>query len=107
MPGADSARRDILSGTSRRTAACGQRATCQAGPSTMRTMLVGIALVLAACMHGTPKDNAVETTFPVNARAPELPRQLRVVTINLHKAPGAKILRGLLAAPALRDADLI
>lgn len=70
-------------------------------------MIVGIALVLAACMHGIPKDTAVETTFPVTARAPELPRQLRVVTFNLHMEPATKILRGLLADPALRDADLV
>ena len=73
----------------------------------MRTMIVGIALVLAACMHGIPKDTSVETTFPAVARASELPRQLRVVTFNLHMEPATKILRGLLADPALRDADLI
>lgn len=73
----------------------------------MRTMIVGIALVLAACMHGTPKDKTVETTFPAVARAPELPRQLRVVTFNLHMEPGAKIVPGILGDPALRDADLI
>lgn len=70
-------------------------------------MIVGIALVLAACMHGTPKDKSVETTFPAVARAPELPRQLRVVTFNLHMEPGAKIIPGILGDPALRDADLI
>jgi endonuclease/exonuclease/phosphatase family metal-dependent hydrolase len=70
-------------------------------------MIVGIALVLAACMHGNPKDLDVETTFPAVARAPELPRELRVVTFNLHMEPGTKILRGLLGDPALRDADLI
>jgi len=70
-------------------------------------MIVGITLVLAACMHGTPKDKSVETTFPAVARAAELPRQLRVVTFNLHMEPGAKILRGLLGDPALRNADLI
>ena len=58
-------------------------------------------------MHGIPKDPSVETTFPAVARAPELPRQLRVVTFNLHIEPGAKILHGLLGDPALRDADLI
>ena len=73
----------------------------------MRTMIVGIALVLAACMHGIPKDTSVETTFPAVARAPELPRQLRVVTFNLHMEPATKILRGLLTDPVLRDADLI
>jgi len=73
----------------------------------LRTLGMGTALVLAACMHGTPKDLNVETTFPVVAKARELPRQLRVVTFNLHMEPGAKIERGMLADPALRDADLI
>jgi len=73
----------------------------------MRMLGVGTALVLAACMHGTPKDLNVETTFPTTAKTPELPRQLRVVTFNLHMEPGSKIERGMLADPALRDADLI
>jgi endonuclease/exonuclease/phosphatase family metal-dependent hydrolase len=58
-------------------------------------------------MHATPKDTSVETTFPTSARTTELPRELRVVTFNLHMEPGDTIERDLLADPALRDADLI
>jgi endonuclease/exonuclease/phosphatase family metal-dependent hydrolase len=58
-------------------------------------------------MHAIPKDKSVETTFPTTAKAADLPRRLRVVTFNLHMEPGDKIERGLLADPALRDADLI
>jgi endonuclease/exonuclease/phosphatase family metal-dependent hydrolase len=81
---------------------------CEAGLDDMlRTLCVGTLLVLAACMHAIPKDRSVETTFPTTAKAAELPRQLRVVTFNLHMEPGDTIERGLLADPALRDADLI
>jgi endonuclease/exonuclease/phosphatase family metal-dependent hydrolase len=73
----------------------------------LRTLSVGTALVLAACTHGTPKDLNVETTFPAVAKTPDLPKQLRVVTFNLHMEPGSKIERGLRGDPALRDADLI
>lgn len=97
----------MLAGTGRRMSARGQRSHAMLRLPHMRTMIVGIALVLAACMHGIPKDTAVEATFPATARAPELPRQLRVVTFNLHMEPGTKIVKGLLADATLRDADLI
>jgi endonuclease/exonuclease/phosphatase family metal-dependent hydrolase len=73
----------------------------------LRTLCAATVLLLAACMHGIPKDLNVETTFPTVAKAPELPKQLRVVTFNLHMEPGSKIERGMLADPALRNADLI
>jgi endonuclease/exonuclease/phosphatase family metal-dependent hydrolase len=82
--------------------------SCEPGLDDMlRTLCVGTLLVLTACMHAIPKDKSVETTFPTIARTAELPRQLRVVTFNLHMEPGETIERGFLADPALRDADLI
>ncbi len=57
--------------------------------------------------HGIPKDTSIETTFPPPAKAATLPRELRVVTFNVHMESGAKIARAIESDPALRDADLI
>ena len=59
-------------------------------------------------MHAIPKDRVVEMTFPATRDEPRmLPRQLRVVTFNVHMERGDKIVAALSNDPALRDADLI
>lgn len=66
------------------------------------------ALALAACASNTfPNDTSIETTFPKQPLVTELPRDLRVVTFNVHMEPGHKIARALRSDPALRAADVI
>ena len=67
-----------------------------------------LVLILAACSnHGVPRDIAIESTFPSQPQVPELPRQLRVATFNIHMEPGEKIARVLRSDPALRALDII
>jgi endonuclease/exonuclease/phosphatase family metal-dependent hydrolase len=72
----------------------------------MRQAVLAVAL-FAACAHAPARDRSIEATSPPQARTAPLPRQLRVVTFNLHGEPGAKIARALRDDPALRDADVI
>jgi endonuclease/exonuclease/phosphatase family metal-dependent hydrolase len=74
-----------------------------------------LAVVVAACaavsgcsfaLQGIPKNHAIESTFPDQGTA-ELPRQLEVVTFNVHKEPAPVIMRGIKGDRALRDADLL
>ena len=74
----------------------------------MRRHIAVVCLVLAACgNHTIPKDRTIEATFPARAPSATLPRQLRVVTFNIHMKSGAKIARALRKDPALRAADVI
>jgi endonuclease/exonuclease/phosphatase family metal-dependent hydrolase len=67
-----------------------------------------IVLLLAACSnHGIPKDKSIEATFPKQPPVTSLPRELRVMTFNIHMEPGKKIARAILEDPALRRADVI
>lgn len=64
--------------------------------------------MLAACANrGTPVDRSIETTFPTRPVARELSRHLRLVTYNVHREPGAEIVRAVNSDRALRTADLI
>jgi len=67
-----------------------------------------LAVVVTGCMnHGIPRDTAIEAVFPATPKATELPRELRVVTFNVHMEAGAKLAEAITHDPALRDADLI
>lgn len=71
---------------------------------------VAFATAHAGCsfaLQGTPKNVAIESTFPEKAIVAELPAQFKVATFNIHKEPGDKIVKAMLADRALRDADLI
>ena len=73
-----------------------------------RHLIVTALLALAGCSHPPAADRSVETTpSRASERETSLPRQLRVVTFNLHGEPGDVIARALRGDPALRDADLI
>ena len=74
----------------------------------MARRLALLALLAAACgNHTVPKDKTIEATFPLAAPSAALPRQLRVVTFNIHMKSGDKIARAIRADPALRTADVI
>ena len=70
------------------------------------------AAVLLACAtacanRGLPRDTTIETTYPVGAYVGSLPRELRVVTFNVHRETARKVIEGIENDRALRDADLI
>jgi endonuclease/exonuclease/phosphatase family metal-dependent hydrolase len=72
----------------------------------MRTL--PLLILVGACMqHANPTDPSLESTFPKSPAAETLPRQLRVVELNVHMVDGATIVRGIDKDPALRGADLI
>ncbi|MGE0548393.1 MAG: endonuclease/exonuclease/phosphatase family protein [Kofleriaceae bacterium] len=74
----------------------------------VRTLAVLIAVAIAACANRTaPIDRAIEATFPAQPATAELARQLRVVTYNVHREPGSKIIHAIESSPELRAADLI
>lgn len=76
----------------------------------MRRIAVVVAVVLSACsfgLQGIPKAREVESTFPKQALMTELPKQLKVVSFNVHKEPAKKFVAGMRADRAVRDADLI
>jgi endonuclease/exonuclease/phosphatase family metal-dependent hydrolase len=66
------------------------------------------ALLLPACMvRASPADKTVERTLPHTTKPAALPRQLRVVTFNVHRESPDVVIRGIRSDPALLDADLI
>jgi len=72
--------------------------------------LAAPALALAApgCLQrAMPLDRGIEATFPARPAAQALPRELRVMTFNVHGEPGDVIAGALRSDRALRDADLI
>lgn len=71
--------------------------------------LLTLAASLTACMvRAAPPDTTIETTFPTRpAETRSLPRQLRVVTFNVHRETPAKVMTGIKSDPTLREADLI
>ncbi|MGE0867071.1 MAG: endonuclease/exonuclease/phosphatase family protein [Kofleriaceae bacterium] len=69
---------------------------------------LSIAIAVAACANRTaPINRAIETTFPEQPGAPQLPRRVHVVTYNVHREPGSKIIHAIESDPVLRVADLI
>jgi len=67
-----------------------------------------VLLVVVGCSnHGVPRDVSIEATFLKDTQVTSLPRQLRVMTFNVHMEPGAKIARALRSDPALAAADVI
>lgn len=74
------------------------------------SLAVLAAAILSGCLsRPSPKDKSVETRYP---RAPttsdrSLPRRLRVVTFNVHREAGDKVIAGIRGDRELRDADLI
>lgn len=69
--------------------------------------LVVLAVVAGCAQRGLPKDMWIEATFPRTATVAQLPRQLRVMTFNVHMEPGAKIARAMRSDPDLMAADII
>lgn len=69
--------------------------------------LVASAALTACMVRAAPPDTTIETTFPSEAPAPSLPRELRVVTFNVHRETPSNVLRAVNSDPMLRDADLI
>jgi endonuclease/exonuclease/phosphatase family metal-dependent hydrolase len=72
------------------------------------SVLVITAAVSAGCSFGlqpTPKRVAIESTTAKPSA--ELPAQFKVATFNVHKEPGAKVAKAILADRELRDADLL
>jgi endonuclease/exonuclease/phosphatase family metal-dependent hydrolase len=68
------------------------------------------AAILSGCLaRPSPKDKSVETKFPTTPTTGtgSLPRQLRVVTFNVHREAGNKVIEGIKGDRDLRDADLI
>ncbi len=69
-----------------------------------------VCAAFAGCsfgLQGIPKNHAIESTFPAKSTSAELPKQLKVVTFNVHKEPASVIMRGIQGDRALRDADLL
>lgn len=64
--------------------------------------------MLAACMvRASPTDKSVERTLPTTRTPATLPRQLRVVTFNVHRETPDAVIRGVRSDRTLLDADLI
>ncbi|MGE0400464.1 MAG: endonuclease/exonuclease/phosphatase family protein [Kofleriaceae bacterium] len=76
-----------------------------------RHALVVLSLTLstlAACMvRASPTDKSVERTLPFASAPTTLPRQLRVVTFNVHRESPDVLIRGIRSDRTLLDADLI
>jgi endonuclease/exonuclease/phosphatase family metal-dependent hydrolase len=79
--------------------------------SMRRVSVVVLAIsASAACsfrLQPLPKQLAIESTFPRQVAAAELPAQFKVATFNVHKEPGTKVAEALLADREMRDADLL
>ena len=71
-------------------------------------LLVLLVSSLAACMvRASPADKSVERTLPLATKASALPRQLRVVTFNVHRESPDVVIRGIRSDPTLLGADVI
>jgi endonuclease/exonuclease/phosphatase family metal-dependent hydrolase len=73
----------------------------------LRPVWVTLVLLAGCAQRGLPTDLSIEARFPSTPKADSLPRQLRVVTFNIHMEPAAKVARGIKADRAIRDADVI
>jgi len=66
-----------------------------------------LALSLGACANrARPADISFEETFPQSPAADRDPRELRVVTFNVHRETPQKVIEGITQDKALRDADV-
>jgi endonuclease/exonuclease/phosphatase family metal-dependent hydrolase len=73
----------------------------------MRRHTLALAVGLAGCsQHAIPKDLSIESTYPAAPTTRSLPRELRVVTFNVHMQPASKVIEGIRNDRALRDADV-
>ena len=73
----------------------------------MRRHLLPLVVLAGCAQRGIPADRSIEARFPRAAQADTLPRQLRVVTFNVHMEPGDVVAHGIKSDRALKDADLI
>lgn len=74
----------------------------------MRRLAVTLVAVLAGCFqNGLPKDRSIEATFPAQPAVSTLPRQLRVVTFNVHGEPAEVVAKAIKRDRMLRYADVI
>ncbi len=70
-------------------------------------LLAVFALTLAACaQRARPTDISFEETFPTAPATDRDPRELRVVTFNVHRETADKVIEGITKDRALRDADI-
>jgi hypothetical protein len=79
-------------------------------PMRRHAILLAAALMslVAACMvRASPADKSVEHTLPIITTPATLPRQLRVVTFNVHRETPDVVIHGVRSDPTLLDADLI
>lgn len=78
-------------------------------PSRVASLVTSLAVsTLAGCMvRKSPTDRSVEHTLARAAAPASLPRQLRVVTFNVHRETPDVVIRGIRSDPVLHDADLI
>jgi endonuclease/exonuclease/phosphatase family metal-dependent hydrolase len=72
----------------------------------MRRLIVAVVAV-AACAHVPAADRSIQPTYPATAGTAPLPRDLHVVTFNLHGQPGSVVIPALRNDPGLRGADLL
>jgi endonuclease/exonuclease/phosphatase family metal-dependent hydrolase len=80
----------------------------------MRRLSVLVVLAVASgsigcsfALQPNPKHVAIESTFPARPVITELPAQFKVATFNVHKEPGDKVAKAILADREMRDVDLI
>jgi endonuclease/exonuclease/phosphatase family metal-dependent hydrolase len=75
----------------------------------MRRHALLLVCAAAGCANrAIPKDISVETTYPTKVPyVASLPRELRVVTFNVHRETASKVIEGVINDRALAGADLI
>ncbi|MDQ3370457.1 MAG: endonuclease/exonuclease/phosphatase family protein [Myxococcota bacterium] len=70
-------------------------------------LLIAATTVTGCANRGLPVDRSIEATFPRRPLVGELPRELRVVTFNVHGQPAEIVARALQRDRQLREADVI
>ncbi|MBA3820447.1 MAG: endonuclease/exonuclease/phosphatase family protein [Deltaproteobacteria bacterium] len=77
-------------------------------PASLAFALILIAACVTGCANrGLPVDPSIEATFPRHPLVGELPRELRVVTFNVHGEPAEVVAGALQRDRQLREADVI
>lgn len=69
--------------------------------------LAALALGSGCMVRKSPTDQSIETTFPTASATHALPRDLRVVTFNVHRETAANVIKGIHGDPRLASADLL